>query len=216
MLAAMRAYIWRLGFVGTIDGQEVEVGPRYASADVPPPRQVEAMIPLGGTGIVEEIERPVIVHEEIEQPIFMEEDAHGEETAIDPVEVEMVDIPLVSSIGVSGGPSTYGFRTGGRRRATMRGGGSRSSEDAVDRALEWLRRHQEADGSWGAGEQADLRPAATGLAILAFLGAGNTEKHANPKKFQKTVRKAVQWLIAQQRGDGRIGDDTGIAHAIGR
>ncbi len=126
----------------------------------------------------------------------------------------------------------YGFRTGGgRRRATLRGGGSRRSENAVDRALEWLRRHQEEDGRWSAalvsaawaepdvaaaksGGVEGMDVAATGLATLTFLSAGHTEKTG---RHRNTVVKAVKWLVKQQAGDGRIGGGTarpGLQNAI--
>ncbi|MCW8132997.1 MAG: terpene cyclase/mutase family protein, partial [Planctomycetota bacterium] len=82
----------------------------------------------------------------------------------------------------------------------------------VDKALEWLARHQEADGSWsvrktegrGSGGSIDWDPGLTGLATLAFLGAGHTEKVG---KYKETVRKAIAWMISQQNADGAIGAD---------
>ncbi len=96
------------------------------------------------------------------------------------------------------------------------GSPTRESEAAVDRALEWLWRHQAADGHWDGestfkgkkyepddpGENTD--PGVTGLALLAFLGAGNTDK-SGKEKFQKTVRMGVRWLMLKQAPDGSIG-----------
>ena len=46
---------------------------------------------------------------------------------------------------------------------------------AVDRALEWLARQQQDDGSWAFdGSEGAFPSGATGLALLAFLGNGNT------------------------------------------
>jgi hypothetical protein len=77
----------------------------------------------------------------------------------------------------------------------------------VEAALRWLARHQEADGHWdGHKWEANNKTAdvgITGLAVLAFLGAGHTEK-AGP--FRDNVRRAQAWLITQQRAkDGAIG-----------
>jgi uncharacterized protein YfaP (DUF2135 family) len=59
----------------------------------------------------------------------------------------------------------------------------------------WLARNQRDDGSWGGVEE-------TSLSLLAFLGAGHTERHG---RYQKTVRKGVEWLVAQQDARGQIG-----------
>ncbi|MCA9131186.1 MAG: terpene cyclase/mutase family protein [Planctomycetales bacterium] len=85
-------------------------------------------------------------------------------------------------------------------------GGSVQSEAAVERALEWLAAHQRPNGSWSlvhdtgdcdgrcrnAGSQERFDPAATGLALLAFLGAGYTQ---DAGKYQDTVRKGTYFLI---------------------
>jgi hypothetical protein len=42
----------------------------------------------------------------------------------------------------------------------------------------------------------------TGLALLAFLGAGYTEKEG---KWKDNVYRATQWIMTQQEGDGAIG-----------
>jgi hypothetical protein len=78
-----------------------------------------------------------------------------------------------------------------------------AAERAVADGLEWLRAHQAPDGSWscegfadgcdciglGRGEN-DV--GTTGLALLAFLGAGNTP-HVGP--HAETVARAVRYLV---------------------
>ncbi|MHC4503719.1 MAG: ExbD/TolR family protein, partial [Planctomycetota bacterium] len=49
MIESMRAYVWRLSFVGFLDGHEVEVGHLHSTPDQPPESRD---IPLGGTGVV--------------------------------------------------------------------------------------------------------------------------------------------------------------------
>ncbi|HYF49793.1 MAG TPA: zf-HC2 domain-containing protein [Planctomycetota bacterium] len=114
-------------------------------------------------------------------------------------------------VGNGSGRGSFGNRNGGGRRLmVMRHGGSKATEGAVDRALEWLARKQEADGSWnvakteGNTECLTCDPGVTGLAVLAFLGAGHTEKVG---KYKENVRKGVAWIISQQRADGAIGTD---------
>jgi len=161
----------------------------------------------------EMVENPVFVHEEVEVTDHFETEndmdtntARGQEDAIS-------DIPLggtgvVGNIGVGGGGAgCFGYRSGGgRKRAVARFGGSRASESAVDAALRWLARHQEADGHWDTkkyGPNKDGTPDAglTGMAVLAFLGGGHTEKAG---KFKQNVRMGTKWIISQQQGNGAI------------
>jgi hypothetical protein len=75
----------------------------------------------------------------------------------------------------------------------------------VEAALRWLARHQESDGHWDAKKwEAGMRtdPGITGLALLAFLGAGYTE---NEGKFKDNVRRATNWICSKQEASGRIG-----------
>ncbi|MDF1661963.1 MAG: terpene cyclase/mutase family protein [Planctomycetota bacterium] len=111
-------------------------------------------------------------------------------------------------------------------------GGSKESEAVVKRGLDWLAKHQSADGRWdtdgwrdnckkgrcdGPGvNNGDSRydVGHTGLALLAFLGAGNTTKSG---KYKATIKKALTYLLRKQRADGSIGFGEGeeiYNHAI--
>ena len=69
---------------------------------------------------------------------------------------------------------------------------------AVDRALEWLAAQQHPDGSWGE----DGRPGATGLVLLAFVGAGETH---NSGQYKDTIKAGLRFLKDAQGDDGRFG-----------
>ena len=83
------------------------------------------------------------------------------------------------------------------------------TEAAIERGLEFLARHQLADGSWSLGQFDNQDPlfqnqltsdtAATGLALLAFQGAGYTHREF---KYTNAVSRALDWLIANQTSDG--------------
>ncbi len=88
---------------------------------------------------------------------------------------------------------------------------------AVELGLEWLQVHQDPDGRWDSADfmAHDLRGEATdgpgsqvhsvgvtGLALLAFLGDGNTMRSG---PYQDVVNKAVQWLREQQGDNGLYG-----------
>lgn len=101
-------------------------------------------------------------------------------------------------------------------------GGSAGSEAAVDRALAWLARTQETNGSWsirksGGDDGHDV--AATSFALLAFLGRG--VRHDTPSTYQPVVSRGVKWLMDRQdraTGDLRGPNPAGNAmydHAAG-
>jgi hypothetical protein len=140
-----------------------------------------------------------------------------------------------------GGSGRYGARFGGRENLVAKGGGGSGTEDAVRAALRWLARHQSADGSWAAagfsaqcaGDKCsgpggrDFDTGDTGLALLAFLGAGfshlSRDEFADPARPGKTLRfgdavkNGLKWLVAQQDADGCIGPRRGhymYDHAI--
>ena len=93
---------------------------------------------------------------------------------------------------------------GGRSEGVRYGGGTPQSEEAVERAIHWLAIHQRQDGSWSFNHQSDAcqhycthpgseasTTAATGLALLPFLGAGYTHKQG---EFQNAVERGLGYL----------------------
>jgi len=137
-------------------------------------------------------------------------------------------------------PRFYRSRLDANRSAlAQRSGASGASEQAVERALDWLARHQDADGRWDGGTaryedgtavQGDddftvhcppgqtcfgecayweADTALTGLALLTYLGAGYTHQDG---KFATTVGNGLDFLIAQQKPDG---DLRGSSKAVG-
>lgn len=118
--------------------------------------------------------------------------------------------------GSGGQDSGFGARGAGYREAMVGAfGGTKATERAVAAALNWLHRHQEPAGNWslrhtrrcvapacsGSGTfQSDA--AATAMALLPFLAAGQTHKSSGP--YQKTIAKGVAWLVKHQRADGDL------------
>ena len=115
-------------------------------------------------------------------------------------------------------PSVYQNRFSPNRMELVRaGGGDESTETAVQMALEWLARAQSKDGGWyasehGAGSEATLvrvgpdgelrkrtgaraNTAMTGLALLAFLGAGHTHLDG---RYAPTIQAGLRYLLSQQ------------------
>jgi hypothetical protein len=126
-------------------------------------------------------------------------------------------------------PDAYADRTGaGRAAAAAAHGGSEQSEQAVQAALDWLARAQSSDGRWnaarhGAGQGAagsgQHRPevggrsdhGVTGLALLAFLGAGNTHRDG---PYAANVARGIGFLVDRQRPDGSLAGDAEFFAAL--
>ncbi|MGN6547018.1 MAG: prenyltransferase/squalene oxidase repeat-containing protein [Aureliella sp.] len=102
--------------------------------------------------------------------------------------------------------SVEGRNPESRKRLALERGGSADSEAAVELALKWLAAHQRPNGSWSLvhttescgnycthpGSPERYEPAATGLALLAFLGAGYTHRDG---QYTAVVRKGVYYLL---------------------
>ena len=102
-----------------------------------------------------------------------------------------------------------------RDDSVRRLGGSESSERAVELGLEFLARYQNAHGSWrlrgfsrgvaGLEDEPDAimqsDTAATGLALLAFLGAGYTHTDG---KYREVVDRGIAFLLAAQKPNGDL------------
>jgi hypothetical protein len=115
------------------------------------------------------------------------------------------------------GAEPFASRRGAARGTAARDrGGSAASEAAVDAGLAWLAAHQGADGSWRcdlsncrcAGACRDpgtvsSTTAATGLALLPFLGAGHTHLEGD---HRDVVGRGLYYLISRIRHTARGGD----------
>ncbi len=91
-----------------------------------------------------------------------------------------------------------GRSAGGRAAALKNYGGQwgQYTEAAVIKALEWLKKKQAPDGSWGPN-----KASMTGLGLLTFLAHGET---TSSEKYGQTVEKAIRFLISQQDAEGRF------------
>ena len=118
-----------------------------------------------------------------------------------------------------------------RSTQAQRIGASAASELAVERAIDWLTRHQDEDGRWDAGiaRYLDGTPvkgdddytvhcppgetcfgecayweadtALTGLALLTYLGAGYTHRDG---RYADNVGRGLDFLLEQQKRDGDL------------
>lgn len=144
--------------------------------------------------------------------------------------------PLDESLAAVSGTGVDGRTEAGKAALVAAKGGSPGSERAVVLGLGWLARHQLPDGSWslihtrGACDGAcgnparipgedpfgESRASATGLALLPFLGAGETPDRG---RHRRVVRRGLQALVAMGRPDeenpGLSWADSGRLYAHG-
>jgi hypothetical protein len=86
--------------------------------------------------------------------------------------------------------------TGMRGQALSRFGGDKNTEDAVMRALRWLKTQQRPDGGWSGQSEGT---GSTGFAILAYLAHG--EVPGTSPEFGMTVQRGIEFLMRQPRHD---------------
>ena len=142
-------------------------------------------------------------------------------------------VPLTTTAADPAGhrtvPPAYADRIGERRAAAAAArGGTEETERAVQAALVWLARNQSSDGRWnaarhgaGSGAAATGQHAATvgarsdhgvtGLALLAFLGAGTTHLEG---PHAAEVAKGIGLLARRQRADGSLAGEAEFFAAL--
>lgn len=135
-----------------------------------------------------------------------------------------LDRPLAKASAVSlaadsvGLRSMFTLRQGDTRKQFIElFGGTEETEKAVNRGLVWIAQHQNEDGAWslnrfhenckgkhptcnGHGSEVS-NTAATGMALLPLLAAGNTNTEG---EYAAVVTKGLQWLIDHQKENGEL------------
>jgi hypothetical protein len=110
------------------------------------------------------------------------------------------------TLGKLGDANINLFGTSDFMRTMERAGGAKTKA-AVDAALHWLAVHQESDGHWNAEKYKGKKSADTadtGLAVLAFLGAGHTTRKG---EYRRNVLRGLEEIMRRQNKDGLITQD---------
>ena len=166
------------------------------------------------------------IDEIIEDPVITEDFVEISEVVDSQVDSEFDSNRFNDVIGAGGGAAgTFGGR-GGKLKNRGKAAGE-AYQRGVDDALKWLWAHQHPDGYWDAdayddecgkiGEDGycigrgsprhDI--GVTGLALLAFLGAGNTDKEG---RYKDTVKSCLRYLLDVQDRDGNFADPSVSLH----
>ncbi len=135
-------------------------------------------------------------------------------------------------LGGGGGGGGGRGGSGGFDHRRAKGGGGGAKNDRIKAALEWLKDHQNVEGHWSAtrfsedtrrvnarktyniefvnigqakgdiGWEQTVDVGMTGLALLAFVGAGYDHKQG---EYRETCRRAIMYLRKVQSADGCYG-----------
>lgn len=148
---------------------------------------------------------PIVNSEKLQNPIPSPLDASVvdiQKLRQDPLERnELLTVPKIDLSSHFGGRSSLS-----REQMLQLFGGTLESERAVERGLKWLVERQQADGSWSfdhrrprdrhadhqAGSLRNCPIGATALALMAFLGAGETQVEG---RYRAEVLKGVEFLL---------------------
>ena len=156
-----------------------------------------------------------------------------------PIAVELEDVgdrtapknDLLAAVGAYAGNGLSGRGASARSALVRKNGGTAGSENAVALALQWFANHQNPDGSWSFdhrvspmcqgrcpdhGSITEARNGATAMALLPFLGAGQTHREG---KYKQVVYRGLYYLITKQRestqGPGGLWEERGHMYSHG-
>jgi hypothetical protein len=175
--------------VGRVAKDEVIVDWRKQSDQPVPPLetpiekpQVDPLTPTTDTVLIDPV-APVDITSLVPEP--PPEGVHA------PKSPEKVNIPAGVPNGPGVGDDPYGLRKPGKHPPSGPMGPHPDNNTALLRALRWLKKNQQPDGSWPRHQAA-----MTGLAVLTFLAHG--EKPAQSPEFGETVRRGIDYLLKTQ------------------
>ncbi len=184
-------------------------------------RSVEQMQPVLAFGGIAAV-APVVIPEP--KPTS----ARPQKLSTEQVDVDVfAQTPLLAAVEAGKYKEKLGqFRSPGQRmQAVIYRGGSVESEKAVERALVWLAKHQLPDGGWSfdhrtsgdcrgqcrhAGTMSGARIAATSLAMLPFLAAGETHKQG---RYKKQLEAGLKFLLRNMQPNGALTQGGGTMYS---
>lgn len=80
-----------------------------------------------------------------------------------------------------------------------------ATDQAVRRALDYLKSSQKPDGAWESGGFGRAT-SVTSLSVMAFLAAGHVPGAPGP--YRETVERGIRYVLAHQRGNGMLVSNT--------
>ena len=178
--------------------QEVEIEP---PVEEPEPEEIQK----------DDTTNPVLTTVAVENVVTNDqalEDTNDDAPSTDDNMADQAVSDVIISPSAFASSSVMGGRSAsGRASSVSQFGGSKAGQDKLLKALWWLKKVQNPDGSWGKAEN----PAHTGLALLTFLAHGEIP---SSKNFGSTVKKAMKWLQSDPVGKKHGKHGRAYGHAI--
>ncbi len=186
---------------------------------VPPPTKVEELEeireePLEQINVESPVDTVVIAPDPTQVPeLPKSDDLDAATVKVDLENFGLQQVPrsdLLAHRGTFFGSGLEG-RGKGKGQLLRAGGGNEASELAVAKALKWLAEHQMPNGGWNfnhamapscqgkcrnPGTETEAWNAATGLALLPFLGAGQTHREG---KYKENVKRGLMFLVSRMQ-----------------
>jgi hypothetical protein len=197
--------------IGCIIGSLAPEALKVVEVQVMEPEKIEELKEIKEE-IIEPPEPPdpqdIVVTDIISDKPFVGTDPNstpGPQVDFSPQPAEFDAVSMVKSPVVMRG--IYGSRSPGARGAALAGyGGGNATELSVLRALRWLKKNQQQDGSW-----ATTKPAMTGLALLTFMAHGETP---TSEEFGYCVEAGLKWMLENQTDEGRFKGSDGNEYSL--
>lgn len=147
----------------------------------------------------------------LEEPVLAEDIEEVEDPLAAPPEVEPIEFQATTQTTDIQAPS-IGMALDGREKGMKKAllaayGGTATTEGAVVKGLEWLKRNQQPDGMWSLlgpyadGAPTENRVAASAMALLAFQGHGSTHLYG---PYKDVVARGWNALIKKQDDEGNF------------
>lgn len=193
------------------DLEEMELEDVPEMEDLP---TLPVAVPTAPEEVMDPVDTPTV--DTTAAPAAIEISDFGETTA--PKNDLMTEVGAVTGTGLSGRGAAV------RGKMVAKFGGNDASEAAVANALKWLAAHQLPDGGWSFGQIGrcthpgslgnKARNGATAMALLPFLGAGQTHIEG---EYKGTVKRGLYYLMANQNpqtGSFHEGGGTMYSHGL--
>jgi hypothetical protein len=195
-------------------GEATEPTEDLPSEEEVPPLDLESL-PEDDSPSMPEIDTEVVADDPV-LSLANDLDAAPLQFKFDPLGDEgMPTSDLLSKVGAIGGTGLDGRGTAARAALVRKGGGTKASEAAVASALKWFAAHQNPDGSWNLdhrtgpcqnrcrnpGHRHNAPNGATALALLPFLGAGQTHLEGD---YKEAVRAGLEFLLLGFKNGTRV------------
>ncbi|MCJ8330058.1 MAG: terpene cyclase/mutase family protein [Lentisphaeria bacterium] len=182
--------------------REITLLPPKVELPIPPPPVEPPEDPIEEPTDEPNPKEPILINEDpIDEPLEPKEETE-KDVVEDPIEE---DDPVISDVADCSSPLTNPYVKNRGKDGTPGGGGGGKitgicqipvSPGELNKTLKWLASVQLENGSW------ENDPAHSGLALLCFLGYGETPIS---DKYGKTIINSIKWLLKEYESKGNWG-----------